>query len=160
MNNNNNTQSYIAHLEQEIKWVDELNKLLAEEKDFLATRQFNQLEALATKKEELSNQLEDSARQRMTLVNQTGASSSVSDFMNKLHQTDGARIKQLNETLAEKLMLCRELNMVNGQVITHNLYTRQEIVNALSGNNPNAAGVYTATGNVKGTSNTSHHEEA
>jgi flagellar biosynthesis protein FlgN len=160
MNNNNNTQSYIAHLEQEIKWVDQLNKLLADEKSFLATRQFNQLEAIAIQKEELSNQLEDSARQRMTIVNQTSASSSISDFTKNLHQTDGSRIKQLNETLAEKLVLCRELNMVNGQVITHNLYTRQEIVNALSGNHPNAAGVYTATGNVKGTSNTSHHEEA
>lgn len=67
MNNNNKAETLITHLIQEINWVEELNTLLSEEKEILSTRQFNQLEKLAEKKQELSTKLEVSAKQRVDL---------------------------------------------------------------------------------------------
>ncbi|NYQ97047.1 flagellar protein FlgN, partial [Escherichia coli] len=68
MNNNNKAKTLITQLEQEINWVEELNTLLSEEKEILATSQFNQLETLAEKKQELSTKLEASAKQRVDLI--------------------------------------------------------------------------------------------
>lgn len=165
MNNNNKAKTLVSQLEQEINWLDSLNALLAEEKMILTTRQFNHLAELAEKKQELSSQLEDSAKQRMELMNDSNNSDkhsqvSLSDFLQNCSTEDGIQINRLNSILVEKLNLCRELNTVNGQVIANNMYTRQQIVNALSGNDSDAVSVYTSNGNLETSSENSHHQEA
>lgn len=84
----------------------------------------------------------------------------LSDFLKNCATEDGIQINHLNNTLAEKLNLCRELNTINGQVIANNMYTRQQIVNALSENKSDAVSVYTSNGNLETPSESSHHEEA
>ncbi|MGL5741889.1 MAG: hypothetical protein ACRCXC_04740 [Legionella sp.] len=42
----------------------------------------------------------------------------------------------------------------------NNLYVRQEIVNALSGNKTDAISVYTSNGDMKPTNENRHHQEA
>lgn len=165
MNNNNKAKTLITQLEQEISWVEELNTLLSEEKEILSTSQFNQLETLAEKKQELSTKLEASAKQRVDLggrriIKKKPHGLLLSDFLKNCATEDGIQINHLNNTLAEKLNLCRELNTINGQVIANNMYTRQQIVNALSGNKSNAVSVYTSNGNLETPSESSHHEEA
>lgn len=162
-NNNNNASVLVAHLEREISWVEQLNSLLIEEKNILAASQLELLENLASKKHELSTQLEQSASQRMNLINH--ASGSPADSLNRYlsHCTveQANQINQLNNALKNKLAECRELNTVNGQVIAYNIHNRQEIVSSLSGNRATAASVYTATGVIKSSShNPEHHQKA
>jgi flagella synthesis protein FlgN len=159
---NNNIKTLTSHLEQEINWVEELNTLLSEEKIMLATRQFDALEALADKKQTLSNKLEESAKQRIDLISKANnnASLSLKEFLMNCPSEETNQINELNNKLAELLATCRELNNVNGQVITSNIHTRQQIVNALSGNKVDAVSVYTATGNLKSSSDNHHHQEA
>ncbi len=157
-NNNNNAKALVAHLEQEINWIEELNLILGEEKNILTTCQFDQLEDMANKKQEISDKLEESAKQRLTLVNQTTAVDK--DFLKNFSTDEANQISELNIRLSEQLTICRELNTVNGQVIANNLHTRQEIVNALTGNKTDAVSVYTANGNITSKNDNSHHQEA
>lgn len=160
--NNDKVKALCNHLEQEITWVNALNTLLAQEKGLLETRQFNQLEECASKKQDLSQKLEDSAQMRMTLINPTAqaAETSLKDFLKECTAEEISQVGELNTKLAESLKLCRELNSVNGQVIANNLYVRQEIVNALSGNNAEAVSVYNSHGDLSSSNGNSHHQEA
>lgn len=161
---NNKIHALGSHLEQEIKWIEALNTLLLNEKDILTTRQFNQLEEFSNNKQELANKLEDSARQRMLLIKHTNAdqtaNQALKEFLKECSVEEATYIDALNNTLAECLTRCRELNAVNGQVIANNLYIRQEIVNTLSGNKTDAINVYTANGDIKSSKDNLHHQEA
>lgn len=163
-NNNNNLKALMTHLDQEIQWVEAINLILTDEKEVLASRQFTHLEALAEKKSVLSDQLEESAKQRMVLIghsnNEASAALALQAFLQPCTEEEAKKINSLNNQLAEKLTLCRELNTVNGQVIASNLHARQEIVNALSGNQVDAVSVYTANGNINTASDNNHHQEA
>ncbi|KTD82896.1 flagella synthesis protein FlgN [Legionella waltersii] len=165
MKNNNKAKQLIEHLDQEINWVNDLNALLAEEKIVLATRKFDQLEDLAEKKQTLTLKLEESAKNRSTLMNlspnsQNSAKESLQEFLKACSTDETTQINSLNSKLAEKLDLCRELNTVNGQVIANNIYTRQQIINALAGNKVDATEVYNANGGIDKPSDNSHHQKA
>jgi flagellar biosynthesis protein FlgN len=163
-NKNNNAEKLVGYLEQEISWIEALNALLAEERTILEASQFEQLEPLADKKQELSSKLEESARQRMELIQHSDTSTSsavsLSEFLKDCSNSEAIQINQLHEKLVINLANCRSLNTINGQVIASNLHTRQQIVNALSGNNTEAVSVYTANGNLKSSNDNSHHQEA
>lgn len=164
MNNNNNASKLIGHLEQEINWIEALNILLAEEKNVLSTRQFNQLEELAEKKQVLSTKLEESAKQRIDLINDTHPESSPSlslqIFLKNCSVIEANKINTLNTKLIEQLSICRDLNTINGQVIASNIHTRQQIVNALSGNKVEATSVYTSNGDMTSSNSANHHQKA
>lgn len=163
-NNNNNAKTLISHLEQEINWIETLNALLAEEKQILATRQFEQLEDLANRKQDLSAKLEESAKQRISLFNNSSADNSPSLtlqlFLKDCSAEETNQINKLNSKLVELLVICRDLNTINGQVIANNIHTRQQIVNALSGNSTDAVSVYTSNGDLHASSKANHHQEA
>jgi flagella synthesis protein FlgN len=161
---NNNLKKLVSHLEQEINWIEQLNNLLAEEKIMLATRQFGQLEGLAEKKQTLSTNIEESAKERMDLINNFNKNIdpalSLKEFLKDCTTEESKQIDKLNTKLVGKLTMCRELNTVNGQVIANNIHTRQQIVNALSGNRTDAVSVYNANGNIKSAADNNHHQEA
>jgi flagella synthesis protein FlgN len=159
---NNKIKALCNHLQQEITWVESLNALLAEEKTLLETRKFVQLEDCASRKQDLSRRLEDSAKERMVLMNKAdqSAEACLKEFFKECTEVEVSLVTALNNKLAECLMHCRELNTVNGQVIANNLYVRQEIVNALSGNKTDAVSVYNSHGNLSSTNGKRHHEEA
>ena len=155
-NNNNKIKTLTTYLEQEISAIQQLNTLLAEEKIMLTTRQFNQLDILAEKKQDLSNQLENSASQRADLMD----TQSLNEFLKKCTTTETNQINKLSINLGELLNHCRELNIINGQVISSSIHTRQEIVNLLSGSNADTANIYTSTGAIQSSAKTNHHQEA
>ncbi|QRN03651.1 flagellar protein FlgN [Legionella sp. MW5194] len=154
-----------ALLEQEITHLDALISLLLREKDILVNRKFDELEEISNQKQALCAQLEESARQRIQVI---GAQANASDYktalgiyLKQLSQNEASTIESLNKTLADKLTLCREYNTINGQVITTNIITRQEMIGALTGQSMTAApNVYTASGNVKPGSDSGHHQKA
>ncbi len=159
---NNNIKTLVSYLEQEINWIEELNILLSEEKMVLSNRQFDTLEELANKKQMLSDKIEESAKQRVDLISNSNnnASLSLKEFLINCSSEETDHLNKLNNKLAELLTTCRDLNNVNGQVIVTNIQTRQQIVNALSGNTVDAVSVYTATGNLKSSPDNHHHQEA
>ncbi|MGL6036422.1 MAG: flagella synthesis protein FlgN [Legionella sp.] len=162
-NTNNNAPLLISQLEREINWVVQLNQLLLEEKNILAASLLDQLEGLASKKQELSQLLEQSASARMNLINHASGSpaDSLDRYLQHCTTAQVTQINQLNNQLKDRLAECRELNTVNGQVIAYNIHNRQEIVNSLSGTKAAAVSVYTATGVMKSSSqNSEHHQKA
>lgn len=159
---NNKITTLCNHLEQEITWIEALNTLLADEKKLLETRQFQPLEDCANKKQDLSSKLEESAKERMTLINKTdqSAKTALEEFLEECTEAEVNQVNALNSKLADALTHCRELNTVNGQVIANNLYVRQEIVNALSGDKADAVSVYNSHGDLKSANDNRHHQKA
>lgn len=162
--NNNKIKELVSLLEQEINWVDVLNLLLADERQALETIDVDKLEDLATKKQELSTFLEESAKQRMDLFNVANPDAPVNSTLDKFLEsssvTERNHINTLNNKLAALLVQCRELNIINGQVIATQIHSRQQIVSILSGNNTDAVGVYTATGTMQAPCEHIHHQKA
>lgn len=152
-------------LEQETVLMDALLQVLTDEKEALSTRQFEALEALSDNKQSLSSRLEDNAAKRMTLIGNSKNGSeyqqALRDYLNKCTPEQAAQIDTLNKKLGEQLLLCREYNAVNGQVIAANINTRQEILHIMSGQEKiNASNVYTATGDVKNNAYSERHQKA
>ncbi len=165
MKNNNDVNVLANHLKQEIEWIKELNSTLLEEKEALATRKFDKLEALAEKKQNLSSKLEESSKNRMNLIGDPetqSPSAFLQQFLKESSADETSLINKLNKELSEELMRCRDLNTVNGQVIATNIHTRQEIVNILSGSKGKDVNVYNATGDIKSSKkgDGGHHQEA
>ncbi|KTC97954.1 flagella synthesis protein FlgN [Legionella erythra] len=154
-----------ALLEQEITHLDSLISLLIREKDILVNRKFEELEDISAQKQALCALMEDSARQRIQVI---GAQANAADYktalglyLKQLSKDEADEIESLNKTLAEKLTTCREYNTINGQVITTNIITRQEMIGALTGQSATTApNVYTASGNIKPDSDSGHHQKA
>ncbi|CDZ79045.1 FlgN protein [Legionella massiliensis] len=162
---NPKAEQLINLLQGEILLISKLIDHLSEEKIALMERQFEELEALAQKKEELSQQLENSAKQRVEILEisnyDNNAKQSLQIFLKQCDSEQATKIEQLNKQLAEKLATCREQNSVNGQVIATNLNTRQEIISILTGQvNNDAINTYTATGSVSSSNESSRHQEA
>lgn len=165
MDKNNDVYTLTTYLKQEIAWVKELNAALEEEKQALTKREFNKLEDLANKKQNLSNKLENGSKERMNLIGdpQTQSPSAfLKEFLKQCSANDANLINALNTELADQLVICRNLNTVNGQVIATNISTSQEIVNILSGNKVKDVSVYTATGDIKSSTKGEggHHQKA
>lgn len=160
---NNKVAQLAQYIQNEINLVATMNGLLQEEKETLIKREFDLLQELSNKKQELSLQLEENAKLRMNLLgyNTSNVPNQVlNEFLKDCPDSEVSRIHELNNKLLDQLALCRELNAVNGQVITANISIRQQIIDALSGKLPGDDHVYTATGVVKNTSGATHYEKA
>lgn len=150
-------------LEQELNDLGSLRSVLSKEKEALIARDYESLEELANQKQQLSEQLEQSSKERIALlhIEHSNHSKSVMEaFLSHCSVEEAQRINQLNAQLAEQLTMCREANTVNGQVIATNINVRQEFIAALSGQNGESHSVYTAAGEVKTSNETGKHQEA
>lgn len=153
---NNPTNTLISQLEQEVAWVKELIVVLAEEKKVLEANQFEKLDTISEQKQTLSNQLEESTRQRLALLkanpnNPSEYKASLDAFLGQLSPNEAARIGELNESLTEQLQICRQGNIVNGQVIATNLMVKQANVDDLTKHPTTEQGsvTYDAKGGMK-----------
>lgn len=155
--NNNNSTILATLLKQEIQWVEQLNGILVEEKKCLSTRQFSDLDYWAQQKQELSDKLEASAAQRSEIQ---GSLASLNAFLKNATNQEAQQLNQLSLELAKNLAHCRELNIINGQVIANNIHSRQEIVNILSGSYDALGSVYSSKGTLETTTKTKHHQKA
>lgn len=159
------TAKLINSLQQEVNWIGELIVLLSQEKHALSERRFSDLEDLALQKESLAKKIEHSAGERIELLeissHKNNAKLSLQAFLSQCSAEEARQITEFNNQLSEKLVICRELNSVNGQVIASNLNTRQELIHILTGQTKaNAINTYTATGSVQTNNEPSQHQEA
>ncbi len=105
----------------------------------LSERKFDSLDQLADKKMELSDLLDKSSKQRVSLLKidiNKPASQALKEFVANCSEEDTKRIIKLNKELAETLNTCRERNSINGQVITNNYQATKTTVTILSGGDP------------------------
>lgn len=150
-------------LKQEITLIDSLLHVLAQEKETLITRQFERLETLSTEKQALSKQLEDSTKTRVhALCNSFDPAeynNHLRDYLEQCSPDQARQIQDLNDQLAERIIRCREYNLINGQVIASNLNTRREIVSLLTGQEQESK-LYNAQGSIKKNGDSSRHQKA
>lgn len=152
-------------LQQEVNWIGELITILSDEKEALIKNSFASLENLSELKQALADKLEQSAGERVTLLGGETegpqAQAALQSFLSQCSPDEGEKISQLNKQLAENLIYCRELNMVNGQVIITNLHIRQELFNSLKNQaNIDKASTYTSSGDLKSSNESLRHQEA
>lgn len=109
--------------------------------------------------------MEKSTKNRLLLI---GASESnppqeaLQKYLKTISPEEASVLTKISKELSEQIILCQELNTINGQAIATNIHMRQEIVKVLSGNTEKDASTYTATGDIKndGSNKPSHHEKA
>lgn len=152
-------------LRQEVQLVEALNAVLLQEQAALTHRQFEQLAKYSEKKQELSEKLEASAQMRVSLCSATNDPQSykqgLSLLLKQCTDAQAQEIHLLNEQLAQKLLDCRSYNQVNGQVISANLNSRQEILHALTNQAPAPKyKTYTEGGQIKQNPYSGRHEKA
>lgn len=160
---NSKGQQFIEVLHQENTYINQLMNTLIEEKESLSKRDFTHMQELAVKKDNLSNLLEESSKKRLAILNAQAdtAKDALNSLINSLNQEEATLVKQLNQELTNKITACRELNAINGQVITSNLNTRREIVDVLTGKDTKTAiNTYSSSGNLRTHSESINHQEA
>lgn len=132
----------------ECQLLDELISLLKIERTVLGTSKLDELEAILERKEVLSQQLEESAAKRDAWIRET-------------ESLDKDVLRVLNESMAQKLTECNELNLINGQVINTSMRYQQELIDILTGNNMDGLqDTYAKNGELSSSSKVTHHEEA
>lgn len=153
----------VNHLKQEIEWVQSLNILLSQERDFLIASEYHALEAVSSEKTCLSEQLEQSAKARMQLINPENQDAdpkqSLQHFLTHCKKEEADAIQAQHKILAEKLMICQELNSINGQVIATNIYRREELLTIITGKESESLNVYTSVGSMAASTSTNHYKE-
>lgn len=164
--NTSASQQLITSLKSEIASLADLNSILTAETTLLLEKNYSQLEAISTQKDVLSQKLETDAKARMALIgadpiNKKNAVNALAEFTKGLDEAEIQQINDLNEDLKNKLIICRELNSKNAQLISAQIHVRKELIEILQGQTNNkASNIYTSTGSVEGKSAGSHHEEA
>ncbi len=161
----NKATQLIQCFQMEISLLQALIEVLQKEKELLTNRNYSDLESIAQQKEELSSQLESHTKERLHLLNiestPEASRTQLQTFLLQCSDSEKAQIQQLNEQLTELLMICREQNTVNGQVISANIHLRKDILDSLSGKqSQNTTNRYTSTGNLDTNGESTRHQEA
>lgn len=144
-------QQLINCMHHEIELLAQLNRHLLDEKQALVKRDFSALEQFASQKETISEQLSQAATKRVELMGSGGTtedSNAMQLFLKTCTPQEIAQINPLKTQLADQIKICRDQNLVNGQVIVSNMNTRKEIIGALQGKDLRNTGTYTAKGEI------------
>ena len=160
----NTANQLIECFQTEISILKDLIEILQQEKDHLSKRNFSDLESIAERKESLSSQLESHTKERLNILNiqstPESARKQLQALLQEYSEHERTQVQQLNEQLTELLMICREQNTVNGQVISANIHLRKDIIDSFSGKqSQNTTNRYTATGNLDTNGDSTRHQE-
>lgn len=152
-------------IQQEIQCINALIDVLNEERNVLAGREFEALEPLSEQKEQLAQQMEQSAARRLELMNlqafNNDPRAALQNYLLSCTEQQAQQIRQLNEELAARLIECNNLNIVNGQIIAAGMNHRQELISALTGQMPpEFSTVYNSMGGINTSSESVRHQEA
>jgi flagellar biosynthesis protein FlgN len=140
-------------LEADIDLIDALVQVLEEEKQALSERKFESLEHIALNKNTLMQQIDLNFQNRITVLKKysddadSDYQSLLSNYLNSIESGQSELLATLNNSLEEKLAICRDINAVNGQVISVNLNNRQQILDIVAGRNDQET--YSASGKIQ-----------
>lgn len=119
-------------VQDEIKIIDTLMKMISAERQALEKSDSESLYRLAQEKNNLFLELEELANNHFQLLHQLGFEanqSGISEYIKSLPEHD-PMLKAISE-LQEKLILCQNENLVNGNIITIQKRHTDQLLNLL-----------------------------
>ncbi len=131
-----------ATLHQDISNLDTLSELLNEEKAQLRVRNSKAIDAISKRKTELVKQIEVSAKHKAKLFSASGLGIRPGQVTGAIHALGDEELSSLWRTSREKLESCKEMNHINGTVISRSLQRTQKLMSIIrgQGKSPNLYG--------------------
>lgn len=134
------------YLDQEIETAHELIDILQEEQNHLLAPRIEELESLVAKKATLVAQLTQHTRNRHDCLKNDGYETSLAGMNAWIEshkdQPDSIRIEKNWNTLVSLTYSAKELNRLNGMLISSHMARNQQALSILHGSNPPNAGMY------------------
>lgn len=123
-----------AMLAQDTAAIEQLAELLTTERDYLQTRQHEQLPDLIEAKDQLLAQLGARSQQRQQWLVQANLSRDQHGWVEFLHrQADTRALIEPWQELIEQFSECQKLNEINGKIIGRSRQTLGQLLNILRG---------------------------
>lgn len=122
-------------LRQDIVDLDCLRKLLEQEKSTLSTRNVDQIKLLSTNKSQTVQQLESRAKLKAKLIAKSGLGIKPGHVEEKLHTLNDADLVNLWQTSRSKMQECKDINYVNGSIISRSLQRTNKLMMIVRGQN-------------------------
>ncbi len=135
-----------SHLNQEIEAARELTDILQEEQNHLLSTSIEDLEPLVAKKAALVAQLTQYTRNRHECLKKAGFDANLAGMNAWIESSkDQADTNQIEKNWSELVSLtqsAKELNRLNGMLISSHMARNQQALSILHGNNQPNAGMY------------------
>jgi flagella synthesis protein FlgN len=148
-------------IESDLADVESLIALLEREKAILSERQFEELPTLVEQKQSKMKCLEENFKRRVDYLTNSHDGDTylecLNSYINTLAPEQREPIIQLNQQLEQALAKCRDLNTINGQVISVNLNNHAQLMNIIQGKPTQAT--YDAKGNIQRQAQQTKHQE-
>jgi len=122
-------------LKQDIVELDNLSKLLETEKETLKTRNSTQIEAIAKSKSQTVQNLESRAKLKAKLIAKSGLGIRPGEVESKLATLNDNELIKLWQSSRKKLTHCKDLNYINGNIITRTLQRTNKLMMIVRGQN-------------------------
>jgi len=122
-------------LKQDIVELNTLSKLLETEKETLKTRNSDQIEAISKSKSQIVHNLESRAKLKAKLIAKSGLGIRPGEVESKLTTLNDNELIELWQSSRNKMTLCKDLNYINGNIITRTLQRTNKLMMIVRGQN-------------------------
>ncbi len=134
METNKNLQAFIDIIEHAINASKELQQLLNQEMHLLASRKFDELSTILTKKVNIIDQLENLEKDRSNLLTNEGYSADVQGTKSFLNDNkDNKKLTKSWKDLMDLIKECQIINQSNGMVVSKNQTQIQQVMQIITG---------------------------
>jgi len=144
-------EHFSAAIDEAAALLDQLYQLLQAERQSLATTDADKTQEILQQKTELLQQLQQSSEQRSQLLTARGFSADeagVHAFFATLPQPESKTLATQWQALQQKLLACREENLINGKVIHRSRRQIESLLDTLRGKDSHQR-IYTGSGEAK-----------
>lgn len=135
MNTDNKIQAFIKLLQDATSASTDLQKLLKQEMQLLASRKFEDLNEVLTQKMEIIDQLESQDKKRSELLSSAGYSADETGTKNFLSDNKSQELTSAWQELMEIIKECQIINQSNGMVVSKNQAHIKQAMNIITGGN-------------------------
>lgn len=122
-------------LRQDIVDLESLKNLLEQEKNTLTTRNTDLINTLSNNKSLTVQQLESRAKLKATLIAKSGLGIKPGKVEEQLHCLDDSELVTLWQASREKMQQCKNINLVNGNIISRSLQRTNKLMMIIRGQN-------------------------
>ncbi len=122
-------------LKQDIVDLESLKNLLEQEKNTLTTRNTDRINTLSNNKTQTVQQLESRAKIKATLIAKSGLGIKPGKVGEQLHSLNDSELVNLWQTSREKMQQCKNINLVNGNIISRSLQRTNKLMMIIRGQN-------------------------
>lgn len=135
MNTDNKIQAFIKLLQDATSASIDLQKLLRQEMLLLASRKFEDLNEVLTKKMNIIDQLEEQDKKRSEFLSSVGYSADESGTKKFLSDNNDQKLTLAWQELMVIIKECQVINQSNGMVVSKNQTHIKQAMNIITGGN-------------------------